>query len=87
MSLAYLLFCLWLPVALASGWLPAVWRGRGRLVLLGLGGAVALLAVALGGPLPGTFALIGVLAVFPQPLQLGRDRIIAGLRARRMTPA
>jgi len=83
MSLAFIAFCLWLPVALASHLLPAVWRGRGRLALLGLGGLIALLALVTGGMLPGAFALVGVLAVFPEPLALMADRVKAAYRARR----
>lgn len=84
MSLAFIAFCLWLPVALASYLLPAVWRGRGRIALLGLGGLIALLALVTGGLLTGAFALVGVLAVFPEPLALLADRIRAAHGARRV---
>ena len=99
MSLAYVMFLLWVPVALASrvwpdglaaGLVPLERRGQVRLGLLALGGLIALLALLTGGTLPGAFAALGVLAVFPEPLTLGRDAVVAGLRrwiaARRIWP-
>jgi len=94
MSLAYVLFLIWVPVALASrvwpdglapGLVPLDRRGQVRFGILALGGLIALLALVNGGTLPGAFALIGVLAVFPEPLSLAYD--VAAARLRGLTAA
>lgn len=77
MSLAFLLFLLWLPLALASDWLGALWHGRTRPAVLAAGAGIVLLALASGGLLPAAFALIGVLAVVPEPIALARNWLVA----------
>jgi hypothetical protein len=83
MSLAFVLFCLWLLAALPSGLLPLQVRGRVRLGLLAAGAALVLLALLTQGLVVALFALAGVLAVFPQPLALAAEMLrvrIAALR-------
>jgi hypothetical protein len=86
MSLAFLLFCLWLIPALASPGFPARQRAVSRLVLCGLGGLIALLALLSGGVLPFAFATLGVWAVIPEPMRaiaaMVRERLQAARAAR-----
>jgi hypothetical protein len=82
MSLAFLLFCLWLIPALASPAAPVVWRGASRLVLFGIGVAIAILALVSGGWLPGAFAILGVLSVIPELPRAALSWLRARIRAR-----
>ena len=89
MSLAYVLFLLWVPVALASrvwpdgpaaGLVAPGLRGAVRLGLLVLGLGIAGLALVTGGLLPAAFALLGILAVFPEILSLARAAVLGRRR-------
>lgn len=86
MSLAYVLFCLWVLVGLASAALPRVLRGQVRLGLVAAGGALVLLALFTQGVVTAAFALTGVLALFPEPLvmavEVAKARIVRFQAAR-----
>lgn len=93
MSLAFILYCLWLAAAAATGVAPAEHRPVLKVAVLAAASVPVLLAAATVGWVPAVIALCGVVAVFPGPvaslgrLALGALRARLGRGARVRTPA
>jgi len=67
MSIAFILYCLWIACAAAIGLAPAERRPQLRFFALIAGFAPVLLAALTVGLVPAAIALCGVVALFPAP--------------------
>jgi len=67
MSLAFILYCLWVAACVAIEFAPAPLRPQLRFVALVTGALPVLLAAFTVGPVPALFGLGGIIALFPAP--------------------
>lgn len=82
MSLAFILYCLWIAAAAAIRLAPAVHRPVLRFAVLAFAIVPVILAAATVGWLPAALALCGVVALFPNPMAALANHLIALGRAK-----
>ena len=82
MSLAFILYCLWLAAAALVPLAPAVHRPVLRFAVLVAASVPVLLAAVTVGWVPAAIALCGVAALFPAPVAALSNRIVRLVRAR-----
>lgn len=82
MSLAFILYCLWIAAAAAIPLAPAAKRPVLRFGVLVSGAVPILLAALTVGWVPALLALCGVVALFPAPTTAFANHLVALARAR-----